>query len=1141
MILGCEDMKKTITVDGNEACSRTAYLFTELAGIYPITPSSPMAELTDEWSHKGIQNLFHDTVKVVEMQSEAGAAGLIHGALQAGTLATTFTASQGLLLMIPNMYKMAGEMLPCVMHVAARSLSTHALSIFGDHQDIYATRATGFAMLASSNVQDASFLSAVAHLSAIEASIPFLHFFDGFRTSHEIQKIEVLEREDYAAMLNQEALCRFRKRALLSGQSITRGTNQNDDIYFQMMESRNTIYQSLPDIVASYMNQINEVAKTNYAPFQYYGSARAKKVIVAMGSVCDTIKETIDGMAEEVGLIEVHLYRPFSATYLKKVLPKTVEKVAVLDRTKEAGSNGEPLYLDVFSVLGSTVTVVGGRYGLSSKNTTPDQIQAVYQMLDSPTNNFTIGIEDDVTHLSLKSKEAFSDDTDSLLIYGYGSDGMVSAGKSLIHMMGECTNQYVQGYFQYDSKKSGGVTVGHLRFSNHKIRKPYYVQNPKVVVVTKESYLSEFELFDNIQENGICLIETSLSKEELIERISPFNLKCLSEKKIQIYTIDAFRIAQTYGLKNKISMIMEMAIIMVSRLIDLEVAKTFMNQYIQDKFSKKGETIVSANLASLQAVEGAITSFMLEQDYQGKPYVSSNIYEMIQKRKGNQLKVSAFLKNQDGTFYKQTAGTQRGISTFVPKWLNRACIQCNQCSFVCPHGVIRPFLLSHEEYEQALDIVKSKCIKPMNPNLKDYYYLVAISIQNCTGCGVCLNICPGFKGEKALIMESLDQQVLSQEQEIFDYVSTHITNKKKFPNATVIGSQFEQPKFAFSGACAGCGETAYIKLLTQLFPNELVIANATGCSSIYGGSVPSFPYDVPWASSLFEDNAEYGYGMLLGNQVIHHHMEKIIEQNKEHTAYPILKRWCECASDVDACKEMIQQLQEKELPDDLKPYQDYFLPKKIWTIGGDGWAYDIGFGGIDHVLSSHDDVNILVLDSQVYSNTGGQASKASPKGVIASFATSGKQTAKKDLARMLLAYPHVYVATVSLGANMTHVIQILKEAAAYKGPSIVIAYTPCISHGIEGGMENSVSMERLATECGYFPIFHYHPNENKFYLDGKEPNFELYPKFLQRQTRYQMLCKVNPEKANQLLQENLEHAKARYVYYKKLSEKSATI
>ena len=1062
---------------------------------------------------------------------------MIHGALQAGTLATTFTASQGLLLMIPNMYKMAGEMLPCVMHVTARSLSTHALSIFGDHQDIYATRATGFAMLASSNVQDASYLSAVAHLSAIEASIPFMHFFDGFRTSHEIQKIEVLEREDYAPLLNQDALLRFRKKALQPSHPVTRGTNQNDDIYFQMMEARNTDYNELPDIVASYMEKINALANTHYAPFNYYGSEHAKKVIVAMGSVCDTIKETIDLMDEEIGMIEVHLYRPFSAEYFKKVLPRTVEVVAVLDRTKEAGSNGEPLYLDVLSVLGKEFTVVGGRYGLSSKNTTPNQIRAVYKMLDHPQNNFTIGIEDDVTNLSLEVDSTLSDETNSYLIYGYGSDGMVSAGKSLIQMMGECTNQYVQGYFEYDSKKSGGVTVGHLRFSEHKIRKPYYVENPRVVVVTKDSYLKEFELFDSIQENGICIIQTSLTEEELMKRTSPYNLKCLKEKHVQIYAIDAGKIARTYGLNNKISMIMEMAIVQVSHMIDLDIANEFMQNYIEHKFGKKGETIVKANLDALGAVESAITKFDIMQEFEGEPYVSSNIYEMMQKRKGNALKVSAFLENRDGTFAKQTAGNERGISAFVPKWLNHNCIQCNQCSFVCPHGVIRPFLLSEEEYKQAPDVVRTKCVKPVNPKLKDYYYLIAISIQNCTGCGVCLNTCPGLKGEKALILETLDKQTLNQEQEIFDYVSKHITNKKELSDATVIGSQFEQPKFAFHGACAGCGETAYIKLLTQLFPNNLVIANATGCSSIYGGSVPSFPYEIPWASSLFEDNAEYGYGMLMGNQVIHHHMIELIEQNKEHDTYPILKKWITCMDDYDACKNIMEKLKGKELPEALKPYQEYFLPKTIWTIGGDGWAYDIGFGGIDHVLSTNDDVNILVLDSQVYSNTGGQSSKASPKGAIASFAMSGKQTAKKDLARMLLAYPHVYVATVSLGANMAHVIKILKEAAAYKGPSIVIAYTPCISHGIEGGMENSVSMERLATECGYMPIFHYHPEEKKFYLDSKEPNFELYDVFLQKQTRYKMLEKVNAEEAKQLLQENKEQAIERYQYYRMLSEK----
>lgn len=1129
---------KTITVDGNEACSRTAYLFTELSAIYPITPSSPMAEHIDEWSSQGENNLFGDQVKVVEMQSEAGAAGMIHGALQAGTYATTFTASQGLLLMIPNMYKIAGEMLPCVIHVAARSLSTHALSIFGDHQDIYATRATGFAMLASSSPQDASYLAGVAHLASIESSMPFLHFFDGFRTSHELNKIQVLEKEDYAKLIPWEAVEAFRKRALQPSHPATKGTSQNDDIYFQMMESRNQFYDQLPDIVDKYMEQINQLADTNYHPFQYYGSSHAKKVIVAMGSVCETIKETINVLQEEVGLLEVHLYRPFSTKYLLKVLPKTVEVLAVLDRTKEAGSNGEPLYLDVLNAVRElNINVVGGRYGLSSKNTTPAQIKAVYDSLDQPKHNFTIGIEDDVTHLSLPISDFKIENADEFLIYGYGSDGMVSAGKSLIQMVGELSEQYVQGYFEYDSKKSGGVTIGHLRFAPNTIRKPYYVENPRVIVITKDSYLAEFELFQTIQKNGLCLIETNKSEEELKQFISNNNQKALVEKDIQLYTINASEIARKNGLNNKISMIMEAAIIELSQLVTPQQASQYLSEYIQHKFFKKGQETIDANLNAIANVKDAIHKIQLDRVPIETKISTNDIYEMMQKRKGNELKVSAFLSNPDGTFHHQTAGNERGISTHVPKWLNQACIQCNQCSFVCPHGVIRPYLLSEEEYQSAPPIVKSKCVKPLNPKLKEYYYLIAISIKNCTGCGVCIQNCPGKQQEKALIFDRLDSQILSEEQEIFEYASKHITNKKEFPNTTVIGSQYEQPKFAFCGACAGCGETAYIKLLTQLFPNQIVIANATGCSSIYGGSTPSFPYDLPWASSLFEDNAEYGYGMLIGNQVIHHHMNRIISSHKNHPAYPVLKQWMEVQEDYEACQKLLPKLQQEKLPEELNQYKEYFMPKTIWTIGGDGWAYDIGFGGIDHVLASKDNVNILVLDSQVYSNTGGQSSKASPTGSIASFATSGKQNAKKDLARMALAYPHVYVATVSLGANMMQLIKVLKEAAAYKGPSIVIAYTPCISHGIEGGMEQSVAMEKLATECGYFPIFHYHPETKKLQLDSKHPNFDRYEEFLKKQTRYRMLEKINPNNAERLLEENKQHAIERYQYYQMLAEK----
>lgn len=1127
-------MKKIMTVDGNEACSKTSYLFTELSAIYPITPSSPMAEHIDEWSNHNYLNIFNDSVKVVPMQSEAGAAGMIHGALQAGTLATTFTASQGLLLMIPNMYKMAGEMLPAVIHVAARSLSTHALSIFGDHQDIYATRATGFAMLSSSSPQDAAYLSGIAHLSAIDSSIPFMHFFDGFRTSHEINKVEYLEKEDYEKLINKESIQKFRDRALNTNNPVTRGTNENDDIYFQIMESRNNPYNELPNIVNKYMDNINKLAGTNYKPFNYYGSKTAKKVIVAMGSVCETIKEVIDDLNGEIGLIEVHLYRPFSKEYFINILPSSVNKIAVLDRTKEFGSTGEPLYLDVVNILKDTnISIVGGRYGLSSKNTTPSQIKAVYDMLDNEKNNFTIGIEDDVTNLSLSLSDYKIDNALEFLIYGYGSDGMVSTGKSLISMIGDLTDKYVQGYFEYDSKKSGGVTKGHLRFKDDIIRKPYYVENPNFIVISKDTYLESFELFKNIKENGICLIETAKTELELINNISDINKKYLTDKNIKVYSINASSIARKNGLNNKISMIMEMAIIELSNIIDKEIAVNYLIKYIKDKFSKKGEEIVSNNITAIKNVKDSINEIKINYDLNVKLKVTDNIYDMIHSRKGNELKVSSFMNYQDGTFKKQILN-KNNISELVPKWLNDNCIQCNQCSFVCPHGVIRPFLISEEEYNAMPDNIKKRCSKPINSKLSNYYYLIAISINNCTGCGVCLKTCPGKNNSKALIMNEINKSRLDYEQEIFDYVSKNITNKKELPNTTVIGSQFEQPSFAFHGACSGCGETAYIKILTQLFKDQIIIANATGCSSIYGGSAPDFPYDLPWASSLFEDNAEYGYGILMGNKVIKKRINNIINDNKKHSSYPILKEWIENQDNYEKCKKIYDKLEN--LPEELEPYKEYLIPKTIWTIGGDGWAYDIGFGGIDHVLSTNDDVNILVLDSQVYSNTGGQTSKASPTGSIASFATSGKVTAKKDLARMILAYPHVYVASISLGANMMQVIKTLKEAANYKGPSIVIAYTPCISHGIEGGMKNSVEMEKDATACGYYPIFRYNPVDRKFILDSKNPNFDLYDEFLMKQTRYKMLEKINKESALELLKQNKKQAVERFEFYKKLSE-----
>lgn len=1141
-------MKKIMTVDGNEACSRSAYLFTEVAGIYPITPSSPMAEHIDEWSNQGWKNIFGDQVKVVEMQSEAGAAGMVHGSLQAGCLTSTFTASQGLLLMIPNMYKMAGEMLPGVFHVAARSISTHALSIFGDHQDIYATRQTGFCMLASSSVQEAADLAIVAHASAIKSSLPFLHFFDGFRTSHELQKIEVLEGEDVKEFIDQEALQKFRDRALNITHPFTRGTAQNDDIYFQATEVRNQFYDQVPDIVETYMKKLTEVTGREYQPFQYYGSENAKEIIVAMGSVTETIKETIDDLnqkGDEVGLITVHLYRPFSKEYLLKVLPDTVEKIAVLDRTKEPGSEGEPLYLDIVSALKERhLTIVGGRYGLSSKNTTPAMIKSVYDMLkEEPKNSFTIGIDDDITHLSLSYDPSYKiSQSEEFLIYGYGSDGMVSAEKSIIKLIGDNTDSYVQGYFQYDSKKSGGVTKGHLRFSGQPIRSTYYVENPRLIVVTKDSYLDDFDCLSNIQENGVFILNTMKTKEEFMDTLSDFNKEILVQKKIKVYLINAYELARKVGLKNKISTIMESAIMSLTSMLDYEFAKEKMKEYAKNRFFKKGPEIYEANKEGIEKATSYLEEVVLEDtnDYLIEDHEDKNdVFHVMTHRKGDELKTSAFLNMPDGTFPAGTTQLEkRGISDLVPSWISENCIQCNQCSFVCPHAVIRPFLLSKEEYENAPESVRKRAIRPIEKNLEDYYYVIGISVKDCTGCGLCMKTCPGKGGNKALISKELVEEIKNREQEIFDYLSSHVKDKEKHLVSTVKGSQFKEPKFMFHGACAGCGETPYIKLLTQLFGNEMMIANATGCSSIYGGSAPSMPYTIPWASSLFEDNAEYGYGMLVATNVIRNRVASIMKQNMENPNRELFTRWLENINDYQITKEVYESLDFDTLPKDLIALKDYIVARSIWTIGGDGWAYDIGFGGIDHVLASSDNVNILVLNSEVYSNTGGQSSKASPKGSIAAFTSSGKQVAKKDLARVAMAYPHVYVAQVSMGANPMQTIKAFTEAANYNGPSIIIAYSPCISHGIKGGMENSMESEKLATLSGYFPTFRYHPETKKFTLDSKNVDFEKYEDFLNSQTRYKMLKEINPEKASELLKSQKENAMARYRYYQSLTEKT---
>ena len=1121
---------RKITVDGNEACATSAYMFTEVAGIYPITPSSTMAESVDNWS-KDRKNIFNDSVKVVEMQSEAGAAGMVHGSLQAGLLTTTFTASQGLLLMIPNMYKMAGEMLPGVIHVAARSIATHALSIFGDHQDIYATRQTGFCILASSSVADANYLSAVAHLSSIKASLPFLHFFDGFRTSHEINKINALEIEDIEGLIDYEAINKFRSRALNPNKPFTKGTAQNEDIYFQIMESRNNDYTVTPDIVNKYMEEINKITGSNYKPFNYYGSNNAKKVIVAMGSVCETIKSVIDYEKEELGLIEVHLYRPFSIKYLLDVLPSSVEKIAVLDRTKEAGSIGEPLYLDIMGALkDKNITIVGGRYGLSSKDTNAAQIKAVYDMLDNPKHNFTIGITDDVTNLSLDVDKNYKIGTsDEFLVYGYGSDGMVSSCKSIIKLVGNLTDKYVQGYFQYDSKKSGGVTIGHLRFDNKEIKSTYYVENPKLVVCTKDTYLDKYNMLEHIKENGIFILNTEKNIEEL-NNMNPDIKKIILDRNIKFYTIDAYKLAKEVNLPGKISTIMESVILYLSNVLNYKDAVDDMKEYAKNKFGKKGEEVVLANYKAIDESINYLKEVKLDNSLSEKiDNNDTSIYDEINLRKGDSLPVSKLMEIKDGIFEPMSSSKdKRGISPDVPSCDKEKCIMCNQCSFICPHAVIKPFLLDEEEYNNLPDNLKERCKKPILPNLKEYYYLLAFSVLDCTGCGLCIKNCP--KG--ALTFSDLTKE----ESEIYSYLEKNIKDKNITPD-NVITSQFSESKFKYSGACAGCGETPYIKLLTQLFGDRMIIANATGCSSIYGGSVPSTPYNLPWSNSLFEDNAEYGYGILVANNKIRNRIKNIMESNLDSDNKELYELWLSNMEDYDVTKKVYNELDYTKCPKELVELKDYITSRSVWSIGGDGWAYDIGYGGIDHVLSTNDDVNILVLDSQVYSNTGGQASKASPKGAVALFAANGKNNAKKDLARIALSYPHVYVATVSLGANMNQLLKVFKEAEAYKGPSIIIAYTPCISHGIKGGMSNSVSMEKLATECGYFPIFHYNPVDKKFTLDSKNVNFDKYDEFLNMQTRYTMLKAVNAEHYNELLEANKQNAIDRFNYYKELDER----
>lgn len=1166
--------KKFITCDGNYAAAHIAYMFSEVAAIYPITPSSTMAEYIDEWAAGGKKNIFGETVKLEEMQSEAGAAGALHGSLQAGALSSTFTASQGLLLMIPNMYKIAGELLPGVFHVTARSLAAQALSIFGDHSDVMATRQTGFAMLATGSVQEVMDLAGIAHLAAIKSRVPFLHFFDGFRTSHEIQKIEAIDQDSLAALIDQDALKAFRNNSLNPERPVTRGTAQNPDIYFQSREAANPFYLAIPDIVADYMDKISEITGRKYRPFSYYGAEDAENIIVAMGSVTETIKETIDYLnakGEKTGLIAVHLYRPFSAKYFFEAFPKSVKRIAVLDRTKEPGANGDPLYLDICELFygkKDAPLIVGGRYGLSSKDTTPAHMLAVFQNLkmNEPKNQFTVGIVDDVTFTSLpllpeidlSAKGNFAGK-----FYGLGSDGTVGANKNSIKIIGDNTDKYAQAYFSYDSKKSGGITISHLRFGDSPIRSPYLVNTPDFVACHVPAYLGRYDMLKGLRKGGTFLLNSHWDEEETKNRLPVDVKRYMAKNDIQFYIINATAIAEEIGLGNRTNTIMQSAFFKIAEVIPYAHAIDEMKKFVVKSFGRKGEDVVRMNHLAVdkggEVIKVKVPAEWANLEFEAEekalvPDFIKNIVFPISAQKGDDLPVSAFLGREDGTFPPgTTAYEKRGIAVNVPEWLDENCIQCNQCAYVCPHAAIRPFLLDEKEMAGLPEGVAT--IKPNGKAFDGLAYRIQVSVLDCTGCGNCAEVCPSKVN--SLVMKPLDTQMA--EVENWDYLVSKVTIKDSIQDKmmNVKASQFAQPLFEFSGACAGCGETPYIKLITQLFGDRMMVANATGCSSIYGGSAPATPYTTnsngcgpAWANSLFEDNAEYGLGMATGVEKLR---ERIVLRMNEsiNEVAPATKEafeaWLEALNDGEKSREVskavLEALKTEKHPvaKDIIALKDYLVKKSVWIFGGDGWAYDIGYGGLDHVLASGKDVNVLVMDTEVYSNTGGQASKSTPIGAVAKFAASGKRVRKKDLGLMATTYGYVYVAQVGMGANQAQYFKAIKEAEAYPGPSLIIAYSPCINHGLRNGMGMSQNEIKLAVECGYWSLFRYNPlleeeGKNPFVLDSKEPDWSKFQDFLKGEVRYTSLMKAFPEEAKELFVAAETNAKWRYSNYKRLSE-----